>query len=148
MPAETREIQPPSDLPIEPIADVVILPRHEVDGRGEYERAALTLGKELRASGVSAEYLHSPDRRDWIGERAAELVIALTIGLASNAGWSAIQHWILQRHSNDHLHLKLVRISGDEGGNAREWLEIEGHGADVIEALETLKDNRDREEET
>jgi hypothetical protein len=72
-----------------PDGTLIILPA-QVDSRGGlYPAAHLTAAKELRALGVQAEFLHSPDRRLGVSEFSAEEVVGFAIGVASNMTWDA-----------------------------------------------------------
>ena len=47
-----------------PVVDVfLILPREVSDGRGLYDDSVVTLGEEIRAAGVSADYQHDANSR-------------------------------------------------------------------------------------
>ena len=87
-----RRSDPPATLPESWTADVLILPREVVDGRGLYDDSVVTVAKELRAAGTSADYAHGPDAREWIGEKAVDaIVLSLIVGIASNAGWAGLR---------------------------------------------------------
>ena len=52
----------------------------------------MTLVKELREAGASAEFLHGAESRSFIGEKAVDvLAVNLVIGIAGNAGWAALR---------------------------------------------------------
>jgi hypothetical protein len=60
-------IRPPDaprvPLPTKQATDVLLLPREVADGQGLYDDSVVTLVKELRATGASAEYQHGPGAR-------------------------------------------------------------------------------------
>ena len=48
-----------------PAVDVLILPREVSDGRGLYDDSMVTLAKEIRVAGVTADYQHDANARKW-----------------------------------------------------------------------------------
>ena len=123
----------PEDVPV----DVVILPR-EVDGSGTglYDNSVVTLEKELRSFGASAEYEHGPDSRQWIGERSvAVIVLSVVLGIASNAGWDAVKCFFSERHPKDKIKGKVARCTQTADGITWEWFDIEGTGEELAKAF-------------
>lgn len=139
---------PPSiALPDVMADDVVVLPRQiEPDGRGLYDDSVLTIVKEFRAAGVSATYQHDQDSRAWVGEKAVvEVALALVIGIASNAGWTALC-WLLRRqHRSDRVRVRVGRFRRTAAETSWKWYEVEGSGAAVADALAAIEAPEDRE---
>ncbi len=139
MSVTARPIDPPSvPLPDSVDADVLIFPREVIESDGLYDDSALTLAKELRKDGVTAEYQHGPGSRQWIGERGVDIVLSLILGIASNAGWDALCGLLRLRHPSDSVRITLARCRQTESGVEWEWFEAEGPGEDVARALEQL----------
>lgn len=140
MAATVREIDPPiAPAPESVDVDVLILPREIEDGVGLYDDSALTLAKDLREAGVTAEYQHPADARGWIGERGADILIAFIVGIASNAAWSAISGLLRRQHAADSVRVRVSRIRDRKSNRDWEWFELEGTGDEVADALESLR---------
>jgi hypothetical protein len=134
-------LTPPATLPDRWSADVLILPREVVDGRGLYDDSVVTVAKELRAAGTSADYAHAPDAREWIGEKAVDaIVLSLIVGIASNAGWAGLRALVSRARSN-RVRIRAARIRETPQGREAEWFEFEGPGEEVAEALKVLEDS-------
>jgi len=118
---------------------MVVLP-HEVDqdGTGLYSDSALELVKELRSLEIQAQYQHPQDSRTWIGERGfAAIAFDWILGVASNAGWAAL--CLLLRHKGKaSVRIKLARCTQSASQTVWEWLEVEGDGTSVANALERI----------
>ena len=100
---DVQPIDAPSNvmLPDElPAVNVLILPREVSDGRGLYDDSVMTLAKEIRAAGVTADYQHDANSRKWIGEKHVNpLVLDIIAGLITNAGWAGMMAAISMRKS-------------------------------------------------
>lgn len=133
----------PPDIPVPDVVagDVVVLPREVApDGRGLYDDSVLTIVKEFRAAGVSASYQHGPDSRSWIGEQAvAEAALALVIGIASNAGWTALCRILRRQHNSDHVRVRVGRFGRTSSETSWEWFKVEGPGGAVADALAAIE---------
>lgn len=68
---------------------VLVLPARIGPQGGMYRDAHLTSVKELRAAGVTADFLHPADQRTGLGEYSAEVVFAFAVGVAQNMTWDA-----------------------------------------------------------
>jgi hypothetical protein len=148
MRVSARKIDSPvSGVPARIDADVLILPREISDDRGLYDDSVLTLAKDLREAGITAEYQHPAEAREWIGERGVDILVAFIVGIASNAGWAALGALLRQRHAGDPVRVRAARISDREAGVDWEWFEVEGPGEDVADALEALRHNGGEAEE-
>jgi hypothetical protein len=53
-----------------PAVDLLILPREVSDGRGLYDDSVVTLAKQVRAAGVTADYQHDASSHTWQREPA------------------------------------------------------------------------------
>jgi hypothetical protein len=131
-------IESPADLemPEVPAADAVVLPRETEDEVGLYDDSVVTLVKELRQAGASAEFLHGPESRTWIGEKGVEpLALDLLIGIAGNAGWDALRA-VLRHRGNKRVEVKVARHVEKGDGSVWEWFQADGEGEAVAAALE------------
>ena len=138
--APHRMSTPPATLPDSWTADVLILPREVVDGRGLYDDSVVTVAKELRAAGTSADYAHGPDAREWIGEKAVDaIVLSLIVGIASNAGWAGLRA-LLGRARSNRVRIRVARMRETLNGREAEWFELEGPADEVAEALRVLQE--------
>lgn len=128
-------------LPADPENDVVVFPREvDQDGRGLYDDSVVTIVKEFLAEGVSASYQHRQDERSWIGEKAApKEVLDLLIGIASNAGWSALCRVLRREHTADRVRVRVARFKKTPNDTSWEWYKVEGPGAEVAEALAAIE---------
>jgi hypothetical protein len=127
-------------LPAEQATDVLLFPREVVEGRGLYDDSVVTLAKELRAAGASAEYQHGPDARQWIGEKHIPVIVLdILAGIASNAGWEGL-HAVVGRRKAEQVRVRVARVRQTPAGEESEWYEIEGPGAEVAEALQALQE--------
>lgn len=130
---------PPGALPGTWNADVVILPREVVDGIGLYDDSVVTVAKELRAAGTSAEYAHGPAAREWIGEKSvAVIVLSLVVGIASNAAWDGLRA-LVGRAGSERVRVRVARLKQTARGREAEWFELEGPGEEVADALMALQ---------
>jgi len=142
MGAEVLEIDALLAMPDAIDVDVLLLPRELKDGVGFYDDSAITLAKEFRAEGASADYQQGPDSREWIGEKhLSPIEVDFLVGIASNAGWAALYAVLRIRHSAKRVRVRIVRRikRGDE--RIWEWIKVEGSGEDVAEALRALDDS-------
>jgi hypothetical protein len=131
---------PPIDLPDEITVDLLILPRKLAeDGDGLYDDSVLTLAKELRSEGVTADYLQPPEERRWIGEKSAvPLLVEFVIGVGGNAGWAALKA-LFGRRPADKTRVRLARAKSCGEKVEWEWFEAEGTGEEVVRAIEALE---------
>jgi hypothetical protein len=126
-------------LPETPSADAVVLPR-ETDGEiGLYDDSVVTLVKELREAGASAEFLHGAGSRNFIGEKAVDvLAVNLVIGIASNAGWAALRV-VLNRRGKKSVEVKAAHYEENADGKRWEWVEAKGKGEAVAAAIDSWR---------
>jgi hypothetical protein len=130
---------PPAALPDTWNADVVILPRQVAEGIGLYDDSVVTVAKELRAAGTSAEYAHGPEAREWIGEKSVALIaLSLIVGIASNAGWDGLRA-LIGRAGSKRVRVRVARVKESPEGREAEWFELDGPGAEVADALKALQ---------
>jgi hypothetical protein len=127
---------PAIPLPDRMHVDVVVLPREDSQGTGSYDDSVLTLAKELRAVGTSADYQHEPEARQWIGERSvAAIALAFVLGIASNAGWDALKLLFSTRYARDRVKGKVARCTQTADQLTWEWFDVDGTGEEVARAL-------------
>ena len=102
-------ISPPDSIDV----DVMVFPRETEGERGLYHDSVITLVKELREAGATASFQHSPEMREWIGEKAlSPIEISFLIGIASNAGWAAIAAVLRRRHRAGQVRARIARYRG------------------------------------
>lgn len=148
--AQVRKIEAPLAAPAELGADLLVLPREtDDDGRGLYDDSAITIVKELKSLGADARYQHEKEERAWIGEEsAAILALTLIIGIAGNAGWSALQALFRGSFSTKRVRVRVGRYEKlADGATKAEWYEVEGTGEDVADALAQLASGKGSDEE-
>jgi hypothetical protein len=127
-----------------PAVDLFILPREVSYGGGLYDDSVVTLAKQVRATGVTADYQHDASSRTWIGERHLDpLVLDIIAGFITNAGWAGVATVISKRKS-ERVRVRCGRRK-NSSGSLEEWFEVEGSGAEVAEALRSF--NRARRDE-
>jgi hypothetical protein len=116
--------------------DVLILPRRlGPEGEGLYDDSVLTLAKDLRAEGVSADYLHPAEDRRWIGEKSAvALVVEFVVGIGGNAGWAAL-YALFRREPEQKVRVRVARKKDFAAKQEKEWVEAEGPGEEVARSL-------------
>ncbi len=140
MSVEQIDLPSVAPLPRELDVDVLVLPRKIEDGQGLYDDSVVTIAKELRAAGVTADYQHGPDSREWIGEKAIPLfVVDLFAAVAGHAGWDGLRAVFRDKHSSDRVRIRVVRYVRNESGVRFECFKLDGTGKEVAEALETLE---------
>jgi hypothetical protein len=117
----------------------VVLPR-ESDGEiGLYDESVVTLVKELREAGASAEFLHDAESRSFIGEKAVGvLAVNLVIGIAGNAGWAALRT-VLSRRGKKPVEVKAARYEEKTEAKRWEWIEAKGGGEAVAAAIDAWR---------
>jgi hypothetical protein len=126
----------PADLPQ---VDVLLLPRETGEGRGLYDDSVDTLAKEIRASGATAEYQHDASSRGWIGEKHLPVIeLDVIAGILSNAGWAGLRAVVAKRKVK-RVRVKVGRRKETPSGLEEEWIELEGPGIEVANALEVLQ---------
>lgn len=118
--------------------DAIVLPREADDEEGLYDESVITLVKELRDAGASADFQHGPESRSWIGEKALDqIALQLIIGISSNAGWDALRA-VLMRRKTEQIRVQMARCTDARTGRRWEWFEAEGNGEDVVQAIEAF----------
>lgn len=139
---DVKPIDTPSSvrLPDElPAVDVLLLPREISDGRGLYDDSVDTLAKEIRATGVTADYQHDSSSRGWIGEKhVSPIVLDIIANILSMAGWNGLRSVVGKRKS-ERVRVKVARRKETSSGTVEEWFELDGSGAEVAEALKALE---------
>ncbi|MEU8176363.1 hypothetical protein AB0C14_26115 [Microbispora hainanensis] len=112
--------------------DITILPSWREGDVGVYREQLISLAKGLRKEGVTVTWFDDADHRTWYGERSAvsDAVIAIALGIITNAGWDAIKLFFSKRKAPVKLRL------GYQKGEEVRWLEFEGNSTDVPNLLD------------
>ncbi len=140
-PAVPRLIEP-LDVPV-PVGaedDVVVLPR-EIDESGvaRYHDTAIDLVKALKFEGLSASFAHSPEERGWLGEKSVlQYTLDVVIGVVSAGAYDGIKALLRRRHDETPVRLRITRQVSTESGSGWEWIELDGTGESVAQALEQM----------
>lgn len=125
------EVDAPSGLRLGDAHDVTLYPEQVCDGRGVYPAEAVNLADALQARGVVALPWHDLDHCDW--STALASISAFQVGVASTAGWSAVQDTLRQR-------VNPVRLTlGWWSGENERWVRLEGEAPAVADALDALR---------
>jgi hypothetical protein len=121
--------------------DVVVLPRETTDdGRGVYHDSVVTLVKEFKWLGVTAAFAHDREQRTWLGQKSfVPDLAAFAVGIASNAGWSALWWLLRSRKSTVSVRVTVARRRELPSGATWEEYVIEGKVGDVVEALAAIE---------
>lgn len=64
-----------------------LLPARIEGTTGLYRESQYAIPKELRAAGVSVDFLHPSEQRRALGEFSEELVVGFALGVAQNMTW-------------------------------------------------------------
>lgn len=109
--------------------DVVLYPEETRGDRGTYSMDGAGFIDDLVAEGVAARPYHDLLHSEWDSERDST-VLVLILGIASAAGWDAVKS-VLARRSG------AVKVTGGfRRGDETRWVEAEGDGPAVAEALD------------
>jgi hypothetical protein len=87
---------------------------------------------DLVAEGVTARPYHDLLHSDWSGERDP-LLLSLILGVASSAAWDAVKLVFGRRTSG-----KVKVVVGFRRGDETRWVQAEGDGRAVAEALDKV----------
>lgn len=119
-------------------AGIVVLPSTVTDGRGIYSESSVMLVKELRALGADATFAQPSDQRLFEVKKSAEaLLIAVVIGMASNASWDLLKH-LLRRSKEARLSVTYVELEDGNGQRGSAW-QVRGDADGVIRAIDRLR---------
>jgi hypothetical protein len=125
------EVDAPTGLRLGDAHDVTLYPEAVTDGRGVYPAEAVSLADALQARGVVALPWHDLDHCDW--STATHSVRSFQLGVASTAGWSAVQDAMRQQ-------VNPVRLTlGWWTGQDERWVRLEGAAPAVADALDFLR---------
>lgn len=121
--------------------DLVVLPRESSDsGLALYDDSVIGVVKALKSEGYEASFADDAEHRSWVGEKSAELVLALIVGVGSNAAWSGLV-WLFRKvHADRRVEAKVARIERGTDDTTWEWGEFRGTGADVADMIEKWRD--------
>jgi hypothetical protein len=126
------------NLAIRTDAGITVLPFAFLNGQGIYSEPSVMLVKELRALGADAVFAQPPEERLFEVKKSAEaLLVALVIGIASNASWDLMKQ-LLQRWREARLSVTYVELEEDNGRRGQAW-KAEGDADGVIRAIDTLR---------
>ena len=119
---------------------MVVLPREIASsGLAVYHESVLTLVKELKLEGVSADYQQGESDRTWLGHRSVGTVaLDFIVGVASGAGWEALRMLLLKRYAAATVKGTVARCTRTSDAVTWEWFEVEGSGTDVADVLARL----------
>lgn len=117
--------------------ELVVLPREmSSSGVALYDDSVIDVVKTLRAEGYEADFADDQDHRSWAGEKSAEVVLALVVGVGSNAAWASLV-WLFRRfHIERRVEAKVARIVQSDTGTTWDWAEFKGTGAEVADLME------------
>lgn len=125
-------------------APLVVLPVRHVNGQGVYTQASVLLVKQLRAAGISAEFLDPPESRTFEVKKSALTVVIVSIALniGSSAAWDAIKAIFRSRPAEEQAKLSItyVDLDGKEGQRGTAW-KVEGDSDAVLQAIDKLRQN-------
>jgi len=114
--------------------DVVFLPQAFDHGTPVYPAQTMRLVAQLTAEGVTARTWHPSAECEFLSDRGliADTLLQIAVGIASSAGWYAIQS-LLRRRSGP---LQVIAVFERDG--VRRRAALTGDADDVVRALETL----------
>jgi hypothetical protein len=125
------DVEAPDGLSLGDAHDVTLFPDRVNGGRGLYPAEAVVLADALQARGVVALPWHDLDHCDWSTAHGG--ISAFRLGVASTAGWSAVQDAMRQRPQQIRL-----TVGWWTGTNER-WVRLEGSAPAVADALDALR---------
>jgi hypothetical protein len=138
----------PYPLPELPEGTIVVLPQ-SIDGEvGIYPNATSTLVKELRAEGITAEYLHDADHRQWqiyMGEVPLQLILSITTSVIGSGIWAAFAAGLGERFRSRQVTVHVVKQRKRANGErSTATVDLTGTGPELQKLLETaLSDDSD-----
>jgi len=122
-------------------ADLIVLPlEYDDEGMALYSEPSVITVKTLRADGIDAAFLDSPDSRMFEVKKGnlETLVATLVIGIASNAAWDALK--VLVRARAARLKLTFVELRDGNKRRGQAWT-VEGDSDAVLAAIDKLRDD-------
>ncbi|GHF22010.1 hypothetical protein GCM10014715_89810 [Streptomyces spiralis] len=140
-PAVPRPIEPLAvPVPIDSECDVVVLPRElDESGVARYHDTATDLVKALKFEGLSASFAHIPEERRWLGEKGLlAYTLDVVIGMISAGAYDGLGALLRRRHNDTPVRLRITRQVSTAAGSGWEWIELEGTGESVAQALEGM----------
>ncbi|ROO60274.1 hypothetical protein EDC02_2133 [Micromonospora sp. Llam0] len=134
--SEESVVTVPADAGPGPVAgtDVVFLPQAFDHGTPVYPAHTTQLVDQLTAQGVTARTWHPAAESEILSARGpvADTLLQIAVGIASSAGWYAIQSMLRSRSGP----LRVIAVFEQDGQRRR--AELAGNADDVVRALETL----------
>lgn len=124
-------------------ATLVVLPVRHVNGQGVYTQASVLLVKQLRAAGLSAEFLDPPDSRTFEVQKSAltAVIVNIALNIASSAAWDAIKRVFRSRSADEQkakLSVTYVDLDNKNGQSGKAW-KVEGDSDAVLQAIDKLR---------
>jgi hypothetical protein len=119
-------------------SDFVFLAENKSDLEiGEYGAELDELVKELKASGVNANFAHEPEARRW-HERKGHGEVSIIISAVGETDWDSMKLTISKLFPSDQLQV-FIKSRNKDGLQAK--VRMRGRGADVAEALSQVQES-------
>ena len=123
---------------------LVVLPVRHVNGQGVYAQTSVLLVKQLRAAGLTAEFLDPPESRTFEVKKGAftTIVVSIALNIASSAAWDAIKGIFRSQSAGEKARLSVtyVDLDGKDGQKGTAW-KVEGDCDAVLQAIDKLRQN-------
>lgn len=121
---------------------LVVLPVRHVNGLGVYPQTSVLLVKQLRAAGLSAEFLDPPESRTFEVKKSAftTVIMPIVLGIGSSAAWDAIKATFRSRSAEEKTKLSVTYVDLDrkDGQRGAAW-KVEGDSDAVLQAIDKLR---------
>jgi hypothetical protein len=125
-------------------APLIVLPVRHVNEQGVYTMTSVLLVKKLRAAGLSAEFLDSPESRTFEVKKGAftDIVVSIALNIGGSAAWDAIKGVFRSRSAEKQPRLSVTYVDLDDKGGQRgmAW-KVEGDADAVLQAIDKLGQN-------
>ena len=119
-------------------SDVVILPENKIDlDLGLYGSELDDLVKELKASGIKANFAHEPEAQRW-RERKGHGEVSIIISAAAETPWDRVGLAVSKLFPSEQLQV-FIQSRNKDGVPAK--VRMRGRGEDVADALGELKES-------
>jgi hypothetical protein len=121
---------------------LVVLPVRHVNGLGVYSQTSVLFVKQLRAAGLSAEFLDPPESRTFEVKKSAftTVIMPVVLGIGSSAAWDAIKAIFRSRSAEEKAKLSVTYVDLDRrnGQRGAAW-KVEGDSDAVLQAIDKLR---------
>lgn len=125
-------------------APLVVLPIRHVNGQGVYTQTSMLLVKQLRAAGLSAEFLDPPESRTFEVKKGVftEIIVTIALNIGASAAWDAIKAVFRSRSVGEQpkLSVTYVDLDSKDGERGKAW-KVEGDSDAVLQAIDKLRQN-------